>query len=403
MIVANINITYKGLTGIRSALTIDDGQTMAQLRTAIIADEALSSAYYGRVSLHKNGLVIDSTDNAATTLASAGMVSGDMAIVSTAKQTTKEAQQVMSLAIAQLKRRGGNAADDTAPYFRTYNTYDINALSLKYAGNVPGNNAETYDPLQPRRPWLTGGAGAAPETVEEAVPQATLDRLQTNYDASTNTYIKPPSLSSGGTITQWTDQSVFAHNLNSGGSARPTWHSNVKNSKGVLRFDGTNDCLNINPVAWLNSVPQATFFIVCKPTATTGDSVMGSDQGDLRVYSDTGAWKVGMAGATAGQASGTDANISAGSWYYLTVVYDGTAGTNADRLKFKVNGTAITLSYTGTVGATTSATNTEFAVGCYNSTEFFAGDISEVLVFDTLLITPEINAIESYLAARWAI
>lgn len=400
---ANINITYKGLTGIRTALTIDNGQTMSQLRTAIIADEGFPSGYYGRVSLHKNGLVKDSTADSGTTLANAGFVSGDLAICSTQRQATKEDQQVMTLEIAQLKRRGGNAADDTAPYFRTYNTYDINALSLKYAGNDLGNNAETYDPLQLRRPWLTGGAGAAPETVEEAVPQATLDRLQTNYDASVNTYIKPPGLASGGTITQWLDQSVFAHNLNSGGSARPTWHSNVKNSLGALRFDGTNDCLNINPVAWLNSISQATFFIVCKPTATTGDSVMGSDQGDLRIFSDTGAWKVGMAGVTAGQASGTSANISAGSWYYMSVIYDGTASTNADKLKFKVNGTSITLTYSGTVGATTNSGNTEFAVGCYDGTQFFAGDISEVLVFDTLLITPEVNSIESYLSNKWAI
>jgi hypothetical protein len=36
---ANINIKYKGLTGLLNDLTIDNGQTMTQLRTAIIADE----------------------------------------------------------------------------------------------------------------------------------------------------------------------------------------------------------------------------------------------------------------------------------------------------------------------------------------------------------------------------
>jgi hypothetical protein len=62
MNMANINIKYKGLTGLLNDLTIDNGQTMTQLRTAIIADEGLQSYYYGRVSIHKNGLVKDSTD-----------------------------------------------------------------------------------------------------------------------------------------------------------------------------------------------------------------------------------------------------------------------------------------------------------------------------------------------------
>ena len=33
---ANIAIKYKGLTGLHNNLTIDNGQTFAQLRTAII-------------------------------------------------------------------------------------------------------------------------------------------------------------------------------------------------------------------------------------------------------------------------------------------------------------------------------------------------------------------------------
>lgn len=326
---------------------------------------------------------------------------------------TKSQRQIAKLTYSQAKRKGqlineANSAwttdgvdNDQAGWYRARNVYDINALSLKYSDNSLGNNAETYNPLLPRRPWLTGGT--APVSVETAVTEATLDRLQTNYDAEDNVYLKPAGLASGGTITQWLDQSVFAHNLNSGGSARPTWHENVKNSLGVLRFDGVNDCLNINPVAWLNSIPQATFFIVCKPNATTGQSAMGSDNGDIRIFSDAGAWKVGMAGVTAGQASGTDANISAGNWYYMSVVYNGAGATDADKLRFKVNGNWITLSLSGTVGATTNASNTEFAVGCFNNTMFFDGDISEVLIFDTLLIDPEVSSIETYLSNKWAI
>lgn len=399
-------ITYRGLSGVRITLNVDTTDSLTTITNAAIADEGLNANYYADFFLLRDDS-IKRTSNGGSTYADLGLTTADelVAVLADNPATfTKEQRQVRKLEIAQLKRRGGPDADTGANFYREFNTYDINALSLKYAGEVRGNDAETYNPLLPRRPWITGGAGAIPDTVEEAVAEATLERLQTNYDASTNTYIKPASLSSGGTITQWLDQSVFAHNLNSGGSARPIWVDNVKNSLGVLRFDGVNDCLNINPVAWLNSVPQATFFVVCKPTATTGDNAMGSDQGDLRIYSDTGKWKVGMAGVTAGETGlDTNANITANNWYYMSVIYNGTAGTDADRLKFRVNGQAITLSYSGTVGATTNSANTKFEVGCYNGTQFFAGDISEVLVFDTLLITPEVNGIESYLSAKWGI
>lgn len=323
----------------------------------------------------------------------------------------KQARQVAKLDIAEAKRQGkvvdinGNitgAVDNTKPYFRVWNILDINALSAVYNVNT-STDAGTYNPLQPHRPWLTSTEAVAPETVEEAIPQATYDQIITNYDAATNTYIKPPGTTSGGSITQWLDQSVFAHNLNSGGSARPTWHDAVQNGKGAIRFDGINDELNINPVSWLNSMSEATFFVVAKPNSTTGETLMGSDQNDLRIYSDAGSWKVGCSGATAQQASGTDADITATNWYYMTVCFDGAGATDADRLRFKVNGTQITLSFTGSVGTTTNASNTEFVVGGYNGAEFFDGDVGELIIFDIKLIDPEIASVENYLKTRWGI
>ena len=113
---ANINVTYKGLTGLHNVLTIDNGQTFAQLRTAIISDETLLAAYYGRVSITVNGTFFDSTDNASTTLATAGLVTGSIVTVATARpQASKQVQQEMTLKIAQLKKKaGGEEEAETA-------------------------------------------------------------------------------------------------------------------------------------------------------------------------------------------------------------------------------------------------------------------------------------------------
>src|SRR5210317_2326527 len=116
MNVANINITYKGLTGLHNALTIDNGQTMAQLRTAIISNEGLASAYYGRVSIHKNGTVVDSTDSSSTTLVNAGIIAGDIiTVASDRNQASRQLSQEMMLDISQLKKQAGG--DTTKPYY----------------------------------------------------------------------------------------------------------------------------------------------------------------------------------------------------------------------------------------------------------------------------------------------
>lgn len=149
---ANINIKYKGLTGLHTDLTIDNGQTMAQLRTAIIADEGLQSYYYGPVSIHKNGIVVDSTDSASTTLVNAGIVAGDIITVATDRnQTTRERSQLMMLDIAALKRAAGG--DTTKPYYRSGNTHDRTLLPTRYINDTVTDNTGDSGNLTASRPW----------------------------------------------------------------------------------------------------------------------------------------------------------------------------------------------------------------------------------------------------------
>ena len=152
MNVANINKKYKGLTGLHNDLTIDNGQTMAQLRTAIIADEGLQSYYYGPVSIHKNGTVVDSTDSASTTLVNAGIIAGDIITVATDReQTTRQRSQFMMLHIAALKRTAGG--DTTKPYYRTGTTHDRTLLPTRYVNDTVTDNTGDGGNLTASRPW----------------------------------------------------------------------------------------------------------------------------------------------------------------------------------------------------------------------------------------------------------
>jgi len=146
---ANIAIKYKGLTGLLNDLTIDNGQTMAQLRTAIISDEGLDSAYYGRVSIHKNGTVVDSTDSSSTTLVNAGIVADDIiTVASDRNQATRQKSQEMTLDIAQAKRSIAGQ-----PYTRALDTYDVTTLPTRYVGDTVTDNTGDGGNLAAGRPW----------------------------------------------------------------------------------------------------------------------------------------------------------------------------------------------------------------------------------------------------------
>lgn len=149
---ANINIQYKGLTGLLNNLTIDNGQTMTQLRTAIIADEGLASSYYGPVSIKKSSILYDSTTHSTTTLLTAGIVENDIITTSSDRnQSSREQSQLMMLDIAQLKRRAGG--DTNKPYYRSGNTYDRTILPTRFVGDTVTDNTGDSGNLTQGRPW----------------------------------------------------------------------------------------------------------------------------------------------------------------------------------------------------------------------------------------------------------
>lgn len=136
---ASINLTYKGLTGAYGNITgFDDTTTIDDLITAIAADEGLDTNYYTicKIDDPTNTLSITYGDSTSS-VASLGIVNGDM-ILCTANQTgSREERQVQKLEIAALKRS---------------ETYDRSLLPTQYSGNEVVDNANVGG-LQPHRPW----------------------------------------------------------------------------------------------------------------------------------------------------------------------------------------------------------------------------------------------------------
>ena len=87
------------------------------------------------------------------------------------------------------------------------------------------------------------------------------------------------------------------------------------------------------------------------------------------------------------------------------LIYNGTLTGNAARLVFRYDETNQTLTFTGTVGATTNASTNQIDLGWYSTgnSEYFAGDIAEVVYFSRTLNSGEIAGVEDYLSNKWAI
>ena len=329
--------------------------------------------------------------------------------------TYKRQRQEAKLDIAEAKRQGkvvaangtiSGSVDSTKPYYRSNNVYDIATLPNPYdVGENTINVDETPNTggLLLGRPWIGVASLAAPETIEESVPAATLLELESWYDASDSESFTPNSPADGATFTQWADKSAFAHNANPHGGAttRPTVQTNELNAYSVVRFDGVNDGLTINPYTGLVNAAAVTVFAVAKLTATAGfPKLFGQAQSfDMFYSADTNSWRFNIFGQSA---TSTGANDNA--WHIHTVAFDGSQATNAAKFRYRRDKTANTLSFSGAVPTQIGPTS-QLDIGFYDlgTTQFMQGDLAEFLIFTKVLTDVEIANVENYLSNKWGL
>ena len=135
---ANITITVQSLlnTALYNSYTIDNAQTVAQLKTAINTARGFNSTWYDLVS--SNVLTEGST------LSSLGIVTGAQLRTHNkiGRLSTRQARQEAKLALAGLDRTTSSKT----------HTLTINNLPTKYSGNTLVDNANTGG-LVLGRPW----------------------------------------------------------------------------------------------------------------------------------------------------------------------------------------------------------------------------------------------------------
>lgn len=261
-------------------------------------------------------------------------------------------------------------------------------------------------------------AGERPVSITAA---SQLPNLEVWYYADTNTQV---GVTTGQEVSAWANAGgLSSHDWNSTGGARPEWFSNIQNGKGVVRFNNTgttpagedadnNERLTINPVPWSSFVngtgalPGATLVILFRSLSTAAGIryMTSSNDSDLQWGQNGTTWIGATAGATF-TVSGVTADTN---WHHIVLTFDGTQTGNANRLKARLDGTDVTLSFTGTVGTALATNSGYFYGGCTgtntsNTNSFYIGDLGEVLIWTRALTTSETLSVEQYLTTKWAV
>ena len=157
---ANITLNYRGLTGKRGTVTVDDTGNILSIITAIVADEdptvgVLTGNDYD-IALERDTSITD-VNNGSDTI-SDHIVDGDTIICIDDKKNltstnTKEVRQNRKLRIASVKRLADSVADIGSP---SNDRYTLNTAQIPnpYEGNaVNEDDDENTGSLTVGRPW----------------------------------------------------------------------------------------------------------------------------------------------------------------------------------------------------------------------------------------------------------
>jgi len=157
---ADITLNYRGLTGKRGTVTVDDTGNILSIITAIVADEdptlgVLTGNDYD-IALERDTSITDVANGSDTI--STHMVDGDTIICIDDKKNltstnTKEVRQNRKLRIASVKRLADSVANIGSPSNDRY-TLDATQIPNPYEGNAyNADDDENTGTLTVGRPW----------------------------------------------------------------------------------------------------------------------------------------------------------------------------------------------------------------------------------------------------------
>ncbi len=201
-----------------------------------------------------------------------------------------------------------------------------------------------------------------------------------------------PVVNEGDPVGLWRDKSGNAkHATQSTNANRPLFKTSVQNSKNVLRFDGSNDGMAGSDTGF--STTTSTVFVICK------SAIAGIDNYPFMFGTDAATQLVGL---TTYNNQMQITQYGASTFVAFT--------TNAwNIIYFTKSSNNWTMNLNGTSASTTMTTSTvlsgNYGIGFNKSGNraFFNGDIAEVILYNSVLSTSQIQQVQAYLNQKWGI
>jgi hypothetical protein len=183
--------------------------------------------------------------------------------------------------------------------------------------------------------------------------------------------------------------------------------ANTANDTGInslysMKFDGSNS-VNCGNISALNGATQATWSCWYKKTASGAKNFMGNwgsgaNTKQFLPYQYSSGMEIYMGNNASGSPShktmfsNLSCGISQDNWHHMTFVFDASESSNADKLKFYLNGTQITNNAAGFALTSLNSVTTDFILGAPFS-PYLTGNLDEVAIFNRALDTAEIAAL----------
>jgi hypothetical protein len=199
----------------------------------------------------------------------------------------------------------------------------------------------------------------------------------------------------GDPVGEWQDQSGNGRHFSQSTEAnRPTLKLNIQNGLPVVRLDGSNDSLISSAFQTFPS-KRGTLYAVYKNTDSAYGVILATFPAAVTDWEWLGAKAASKYKWYDGAASHLAAVFDLAGWMLHGVIRDGD--------------TSLTSYVNGALADTFTITNNQPSSGAVSlgaatdGTETLAGDLGEILIFDTALSAQEQADLEGYLNTRWGV
>lgn len=217
----------------------------------------------------------------------------------------------------------------------------------------------------------------------------------------TDTGRTTPVASDGDLIKGIADKSGGGRHL-SEGTNPPTWKTAILNTRSVGRFDGSSNVLTSAAAAFAFGT-GATVIAVTKQTTAPGSRYVVSGDGDHLMITNGANGQIVWGGSqNVGYSLIQSANFLAGSFGIVAGTFDTTLAAASEVNAWR-NGTAFT-TRTSSQENTGNVLATQMSLGATPTPgSFWNGDIAEVLIYNAVCSSANLNYIGNYLAAKYAL